>query len=350
MDPVSLMIGAMVLAAFIVERLPEAMSEAEYAKRGEISPAYAARLKRLADAGIDPATGGPMRQYLANAWRDSWLDLDNDRQRARAARLGKDSDTSPGSEPSGPGWWRTFRARLAEQLDQAAADHANRWRTRTPKGEGDPTTGPVTSKVADPSRPAPTPGPDGHPDPDYPTGWTDDPVVDEVIHDYDTPYQPGDPGNADEQPSPGPPGPTDQREPIRVTATVGAPLRGPDPEPTQSQQPTLEGAVMSNSLASIGTPVTGVLSGAAEARAIARQLEAANAAYVAQLQRLRTRIASLGEQTAAIVQLSLRSQTVNLIVQAAEAAAAAQAAAKSCGAEVTPLMHSVALSFDRLNS
>ena len=337
MDPVSILIGAMVIAAFITERLPEAAAEVEYAKRGEQSPVLRARLQRLADAGIDPATGGAMRQYLANAWRDTWLDLDTDRQRRRSARQAAagGEDTTPVSEPSGPGWWRNLRHRLADRIDQAASDHANRWRTRT-------TTKPV--------RPAPTPEPTGNPGPETPD-WADDPdpepFTSPVVHDDDTYTNPSPGGREEHQPSPDPP--DDQREPIRVTSTVGDPITDPCDQP-QSQQPAIEGAVMGSSLASTGSAVTGVLSGAAEARAIARQLEAANTAYITQLQHLRNRIASLGEQTAAIVQLSVRGETVGLIVQAAEAAAAAQAAAKGCGVEVAPLMGSVARSFDRLNS
>lgn len=96
--------------------------------------------------------------------------------------------------------------------------------------------------------------------------------------------------------------------------------------------------------------VTGVLSGAAEARAVQRQLEAANTAYVAELARVRARITSLGEQTLSTVQMAQRSNVVSLLVQSAEAAAAAQAAARTCGAEVAPLLGQVARAFERLNS
>jgi len=81
-----------------------------------------------------------------------------------------------------------------------------------------------------------------------------------------------------------------------------------------------------------------------------RALDAANTAYVAELARIRNRISSLGEQTLGTVQMAQRSNVVSLLVQAAESAAAAQAAAKTCGAEVGPLMGQVARAFERLNS
>jgi hypothetical protein len=96
--------------------------------------------------------------------------------------------------------------------------------------------------------------------------------------------------------------------------------------------------------------VTGVVSGANEARAIQRQIEAATAEYVAQLAKVRARIHALGEQTLGTVQMATYSQVVALTGNAAESAAAAQAAAKSCSAEVGPLMGQVARAFDRINS
>jgi hypothetical protein len=96
--------------------------------------------------------------------------------------------------------------------------------------------------------------------------------------------------------------------------------------------------------------VTGVVSGAAEARAIQRAIEIANTEYVAALYRARARLHALGDQTLSVVQMSSRSNVVALLVQAAEAAASAQAAANGCGTEVAPLMGSVARAFDARNS
>ena len=105
---------------------------------------------------------------------------------------------------------------------------------------------------------------------------------------------------------------------------------------------------MSNAL--VPQAVTGVISGAAEARAIQRQLDAVTAEYMTQLQTIRERIAALGEQTVGTLQMSARSRVVAHTAQAAEAAAAAQANARSCGAEVSPLLGLVAREFDRVIS
>lgn len=107
---------------------------------------------------------------------------------------------------------------------------------------------------------------------------------------------------------------------------------------------------MSNSVATRGQAVTGVVSGAAEARSIQRALAAATAEYAAAVAAARQRIHSLGEQTISTVQMAGRSTVVAATAQAAEAIAAAQAGVNACSAEVIPLMGIVAREFDKRNS
>ena len=106
---------------------------------------------------------------------------------------------------------------------------------------------------------------------------------------------------------------------------------------------------MSNAVARPGA-VTGVLSGAAAARHIARQVEAANAAYTAALAQVRANIAALGDETLSVVQMAGHSHVVALLVQAADSAAVAQRAAHQLGSEVVPWLDAVARAYDRLNS
>jgi hypothetical protein len=103
-------------------------------------------------------------------------------------------------------------------------------------------------------------------------------------------------------------------------------------------------------VATRGAAVTGVISGSAEAMAIHRQLDAATQAYVAQLAAVRARINRLGEQTLSIVQFAGASSVVVRMSQAAEAAAASQANANQCAAEVGPLLLATKREFDRRNS
>ena len=96
--------------------------------------------------------------------------------------------------------------------------------------------------------------------------------------------------------------------------------------------------------------LTGVISGAAEARSIQRALDAATEAYNAAVASARARIHSLGEQTLGTVQMASQSRVVNATAQAAEAIAAAQNGVNVCKAEVIPLMGMVAREFSKLNS
>lgn len=98
------------------------------------------------------------------------------------------------------------------------------------------------------------------------------------------------------------------------------------------------------------THVTGVVSGAAEARAIQRQVEAATAAFEAAMRAVRNRINNLGNATLGEVQQATYSRVVAALQQAAEAAAGAEADAKRCSSETGPALAIAARHFDRLNS
>lgn len=288
---------ACVIAYYLVrhgpELLVEALAEAEYARQGLTSPAAAARAQRLRDAGIDPVAGGAARQFFGNAWRDTWLDLDEQRRRRRAERQ------SSGANPSG---W-------ADRLDEAITAAAARWRARS----GGETPG------AEPA--AGTPGPAAH-------------------------DAPG-PEPRSEEPDPGPEPadtaePEDVPEPVRVPSTQGEPIRD---EPPNNPQPATEGNTMAGTAV---VHVTGVASAAAEARAIERQLDAATAAYQAALAAVRRRAIALGNSTIADIQQALGSHTVAAIMAACEAIAAAEAHAAQTNAEAGPAMGRVARAFDRI--
>jgi hypothetical protein len=109
-DPVSTLVALWVVV-LLVQKVPEALAEVEFARRGEQSPAAAAREQRLTAAGIDPAAGGAFRQYVGNAWRDTWLDLDEHRQKRRANR--------PPFDPTAPTVFERLRSRLSDRFDDA---------------------------------------------------------------------------------------------------------------------------------------------------------------------------------------------------------------------------------------
>ncbi|GAA2347073.1 hypothetical protein [Dactylosporangium salmoneum] len=299
----------------------EAIAELEFARRGEMSPLAEARLKRLLDAGIDPAAGGPMRQYVGNAWRDLWLDLEHDRRQRRAARRVAEA---AGKQTAG------LFDRIRDHIDAAVTERANRWRERP---ESPPATpGPTMPDAAGRATAAA-----GAADPD------NDPPL---IHEPDPTHQPQTDTADTAQPGSGNPDPaatTAGPEPIRVPSTVGEPIRDTTPTPTAA--PASEGEPMTAVV-----HVTGVVSGAAEARAIQRDIDNATAAYVAAIAAARRRIQHLGEATVGEVQQAVHSRVVAALASTAEAAAAAEAAAKGCASEVGPQLLGVARQFDRLNS
>ncbi|MEV0214321.1 hypothetical protein [Micromonospora sp. NPDC050695] len=360
MDPIS--IAVTILAIYgMLKRSPqwagEMAEEWRAAKRGDTSPAAQARRQRLIAAGVDPAAGGPMRQYVGNRWREHWLDADAKATQRRAGRLDK--------EAAGEALSR--RERLQSRLDDETTRLAERWRTREPsdvvppvstnKGGDKPDPGTPDGGGASPSGdvdpPSTTPPggsaggtntrtDDGDPDP-IPDGF--DGVFSSTVHDDDCYTNPGRPREQPPTANPGGSTPND-RDPIRVDATVGAPARS-NTQPAAVAAITA-GGTMSNAVAQ--QAVTGVVSGAAEARAIQAALMHATDEYVAQLNRLRARIYSLGEQTLGTVQMSGKSHVIANTAAAAEAAAAATANARACTSEVEPLLGNVARAFDRINS
>jgi hypothetical protein len=313
-DPVSILV--VLMAAWgIMRRMPgivgQAAAEFQASRHGDTTPAAKARRDALIDAGVDPASGGPMRQFFGNAWRDYWHDKDQQRQQERA-------DGAVDQERS---WWRR---RLDDAIDRQSAKYRG------------------TPAADDP----PAEAGDAH---------EDEPPV---IHEPETDPVGGQPAPDGQNPAGSwtPPAEGAERPPIRVHATVGEPANQPsrtatavlDPPETQQQ---IEGKPdMSSAVANRGTAVTGVVSGAAEARSIQRALAAATAEYAAAVAAARQRIHSLGEQTISTVQMAGRSTVVAATAQAAEAIAAAQAGVNACSAEVIPLMGIVAREFDKRNS
>jgi len=334
MDPLSLLVTAWVLTVFF-NRLPDVLRELEFAKRGEVSPAYEARLKRLADAGVDPATGGPARQVFANAWRDLWLDVEEDRARRREERR---AARAAGERTEG------WLDRARDRFDAAVTERADRWRQRTGDRPVEPE--PVSpAPGGDPAGKAPfadeTLGPAGPETPPTTVAEPGNPAPDPSVG------EPGTPASFDgPDTTAGPtPAPAANPEPVRVESRLGDPIPATD-RPAQPAQPALEGNTTMTAL----THVTGVVSGAAEARAIQRQVEAATAAFEAAMRAVRNRIVHLGNQTLGEVQQATYSRVVAALQQAAEAAAAAEADAKRCAAETGPALGLVARNFDRLNS
>lgn len=152
MDPVSLLIGAMVLSGFITKWVQNGRTDREYAKQGMVSPRHQVRLKRLNSAGITPKTGGgPLRDYLAALWADAWLDAAERRRIRRANR--------PPYDPTKP----RFATRFADRVDAAVlgglARARRRWGVRAADDEP---TAPVRAEQKRPHVPGTwTVGPDG---------------------------------------------------------------------------------------------------------------------------------------------------------------------------------------------
>jgi hypothetical protein len=330
-DPISLIVIA--LAAYgIMQRVPGLVGEVAQslaaAGRGEESQTVKDRRKRLVEAGIDPATGGPARQFLANWWRDFWLDMDRRRQQAGPL---------PGAGTAGA-WRREAWQRLGERV--------NRWRRTSddnpatpnaPEADGGPDP---TDPPADP-RPQPQPPQPGGPDPTAPL-FPPPPTAPHHPPPYVPPDQRTPPDSGD---------PSGHPEPIRVASTIGEPATSPVATATG----VLEGGPMSGALTTAGggtvaVAVTGVVSGAAEARAISIELDRATQSYLADLRRIRGRIHNVGDQAITIVQFDARSTVVGAIAEAAASAAAAEAFARGVQNEVDPVLHNVAREFDRRNS
>lgn len=361
-DPVSMFVAALVVAA-LVKRVPGIVADlAEAAARGDAAD-------RLRAAGVDSADDGTARRYFENLWRDTWLDLDAKRKAKRAKR---DSGRQPtDSSDSGRSWLD----RLADKVDAKVGSTADRWRSG-PNSDGDGDRGTPRPGESDyPQAPHATWDPPAD-DTTTEVPWTTDQPLD---HDPLLPPWPQPrPASVPPPPSPdtgatpvvpgvtepaGDSGPSRPNYPSHPSSPRSAPEaastvrgsvvatleRNDDPAPSGSPN-ALEGEVMTAVVPARGGAVTGGTSGAAEAKAIQRAVEDANSAYVAAMEAIKHRIVSLGEQTLSQVQMAQRSHVVQLTVQAAEAAAAAQAAAKRCGNEVGPILGQVARAFQRLLS
>jgi hypothetical protein len=331
-----------VFAYWFVKHAPELAADAIREVRAALNgdePPDSERLRRLAEAGYGPdGSEQGFDRYWNNVKRDFWNDRDQARRRRRARR---------GQDPAAPGVF----ARLMDAVDDEVDRRATAWRER------------AGSRPAGPGSPRPAGGPGGGPGhgprpgggfgPPSGGGGETGPTT---IRDGDT-FTPG--GNGRPGDPPFPDGETDDREPIRVDATVGDPVAEPGnpqpplpltapPEPGHPGQQTRpaatavldrpEGPPDMTTVATRGIQVTGIQSGAAECLSINKALEDAIAEFQTRLDQIASRVYAMGEATIGDVQFAGTSDVVTRMAQAAEATAAAKAAANACGTEVGPLL------------
>lgn len=134
MDPVSLIIGAMVLSGVITKLIQDGRTDRAYAKQGIISPRHQERLARLEQAGYQPSRRYGLRDYLRDLWCDAIEDL---RAKRVAARVGRPEpltyDTIPTPSPIPARKPRMpFRTRsLADKIEEKLDEFAERWKIRT---------------------------------------------------------------------------------------------------------------------------------------------------------------------------------------------------------------------------
>lgn len=121
MDPISLLIGALVLSGaftgWVTRVVQHGRTDRAYAAKGMVSPRHQATLARLEKAGIAPRGGSgrtPLRDYLADVWADVWLDAGERRRAKRAAR--------------GPYVYDPDRPRWHERVDAFVLDRLRRLR------------------------------------------------------------------------------------------------------------------------------------------------------------------------------------------------------------------------------
>lgn len=336
---------------------------------------HTARVAHLEAAGVEPATsGGPARQYLANAWRDGWLKAAEKRAARRAAAAVAAAGAAEESA------WARLRKRMAARVDQAADRFGSRWHRPepTPPAAGDPapaqepkpkappalghsitSPGPIRvtpATVAQPAtptgQPVPqqlqggTPAPPANPHPATPVPPAAPPVTQK-------PIQVAAPAVVGERAIPAARvlAAVGATAPIRVTAAVTGPAATTE-RPAAGITPAQQSRGDSQMTNAVARPVaaTGVLSGAAAARQIARQMEDAAAAYQNAMASIRSNINALGEQTLAVVQMAGHSYVVAALQGAAESAATAQVHARSVGQEVAGALYRVATAYDRLQS
>lgn len=331
LDPVSIAITA-VLLWHLFTNAPRVLGElasdlAAALRERSVRAAFREQLARIRKAGMAPS-----RSYLRNMWRANAAVTNRRRQDARAARAEASRDSG-----------------LRGRLDRAAAAMVDRWRRANPaprpqrpvwasatvtRPDPSGSTAPAVGAPALPALPAAPPRPgDAEPTPVQTDGGPSVWVV----------------PTARSAPA-GPPraiGSDADDGPVRATATVGSPTTpGAAVAVLDAPPRQIEGAAP----VSGAVEVTGVVSGAFEAAQIAAAVETANAAYLAAMSAVRVRIAMLQEATLANVEMQGAGEVMTALGSASDAAAAAQSAARNCGAEVGPLMYQVKAAFDRRNS
>lgn len=330
LDPVSIVLTA-VLLWHLFTNGPRVLGElasdlAAALRERSLRAAFREQIRRIRKAGMAPGRG-----YLRNLWRANATAANRRRQDARAGRAEAGRD-------------RGLRGRL----DRAAAAMVDRWRRANPAPRPRPPVR-ASATVTRPGPAAPPPPAVEAPAPAVlpaapPATETNEPAPaytggEATVWVLPTTRSAPDSGrraDADEGP-------------VRATATVGSPTTSPGAAVAVLDAPPrrqIEGAPAM----STGTEVTGVVSGAFEAARIAAAVETANEAYLAAMTAIRQQIAALQEATHANVEMQESGEVQTALSQASDAAAAAQAAARNCGAEVGPLMYQVKTAFDRRNS
>lgn len=350
------MVVAVMAVYALLSRSPAIVGElVDSWRQGRESQAARDRRERLLKAGVDPATGGAARQFAANLWRDTWLDLDEARSARRAARKAGRNGSSRG------GWAARVDAAVGERLRRWGRDTSFRRSPGCPGG-GDsrsPGTGTVGGRVSPKSPRGGGTQPPGSPrggtagdrvssrspgagrprdwvpvgSPEHGTPWNRYQCAESVVHDSDE-YVVRDsvPDGQDSEDTPGTGCPEDEdsnRPPLRVDVTVGKPMR---------QENTMTQAV----------EVSGIGSAHAEAEAILRAAKLAAIEYSTALGALRDRLQSLAEQTVGQVQMATTSRVVGYTQTAGEAAAAAQAHAVASVEEIIECVDAVKREFGQL--
>jgi hypothetical protein len=408
-DPIGFIVVCAALYG-ILQRTPalirDLAAEIPQVLRGDGEPFADVRRQKLIDDGVQPtATGGRLRDHLGDLWKYLIHDLGAERRERRNARAPHAGEgwfdrirgrVAEGVDVKVDDWGgKVIDGELVEPAPRPTDPHGgtstgdtnppcdahpreNQRPVRVPSTLGNPAAEPAAPPAVDepPARVASTIG-ESHP----PAEPDDDPLGDDqpwtmtgdeaarLRHELFADCDPDTcPGCADERRTTTVAG--DDRGPVRVRvrvrvrvpSTVGVPHGALTPadhtrpaSTTATLAPTalleLEGpSDMSNAVATTGGQVTGVISGANEALAIYRQLEAATQEYVAQIAAVRRRLNNLGSDTLCLVQFSGTGAVVVRMGQAAEAAAAAEANAQQCSAEVGPLLLATKREFDKRNS
>ena len=334
MDPVSAVIGILVVI-HLAKNLPDAIADLAAAARASWdNAANKERLRKLAQAGVKAAGGGPARQYLGNLWRGAWLDAQKRRDAKRAGSGAGDRSRSPVGRLRG--WW-------AGRVDAAADRFRSRYQAGPAAGD-EPAGPPIVAQATVGRGPAIGAG-NGAGD-----GGPAGPIVADATVDR-APAPPPAPRQAvDDQ------GPDElvEGELVSVGAAVaaapvavGAGAAGA----IQSAQPTSAGGpaqIEGGTVTGQAVEVTGVQAGVAEAAAIRAEVLAATENYNAHLQRIRNRISNLYASAYANIQLGAHSAVLQELNEANSALASAQGFANKVGAEVMGFVHRVWAAFVRI--